>query len=480
MDQPKEKYSSRSAQVISLEKGKLPPQAVDLEEVVLGSMLIDAKGVDDVLSVTHNPAVFYKEAHQYIFEVIYNLWSQAKQVDLFTVAEGLKQKKLLDTVGGEYYLIQLTLKVSSSAHSEYHTRIILQKYIARLFIAMGNDFTEKGYDTTLDLFDLLEYGEKAFTEISEMISKGRTPLTWAQALLEVPKRVERLTNLEDGELIGVPTGLNKIDRFTGGWQKTDLIVIGARPGMGKTALIVRNMIEAAKQGYKVGFLSMEMSVIQLAIRGVSINSNYHMKQLNQTGFEHSKYFKVLNELVNEMQSLPIFIDDRPGLTIGEIKSRARTWKRKQGLDILFVDYIQLAGGTDDIRIRTGETSRGLKHIAKELDIPVIGLSQLSRGVESRGGSKRPMLHDLKEAGDIEQDADMVIFIYRPEYYGFNDYLDEGVLEDGENTELIVAKNRNGGLGTIGSWFDGNKTKFMDSRPLMYTQPEYEEDNGIDF
>jgi replicative DNA helicase len=223
---------------------------------------------------------------------------------------------------------------------------------------------------------------------------------------------------------------------------------------------------------------MEMSVIQLAIRGVAVESNYHMKQLNQTGFERAEYFTGLNNMINEMQKLPILIDDRPSLTIGEIKGRARTWKRKFGLDILFVDYIQLAGGSDDVRIRTGETSRGLKHIAKELDIPVIGLSQLSRGVESRGGSKRPMLHDLKEAGDIEQDADIVSFIYRPEYYGFMDYLDEGVLEDGENTEFIVAKNRSGGLGTIGVWFDGNKTKFMDVSPFKYTSNE--NDNGIDF
>lgn len=473
-----EKAATYSSNVISLEKGKLPPQAVDLEEVILGAMMIDAKGVDDCLSVIQHANIFYKEAHQKIFEAIYVLWEKALPIDLLTVSEQLKKQAALEITGGEFYLIQLTQKVSSAAHMEYHCRIVLQKYISRELIAVGNYLSEKGYDSTMDVLDLMDEAEKRFTNVSEIIFKGKTEMSWSQALREVAKRVEFLTNNE-GDLTGVPTGFMKLDKFFGGWQRTDFVVIGARPGMGKTALIVRNMIEAAKQGYKVGFVSMEMSIIQLATRGIAVDGPYHMKQLNQTGFEHSKYFVGLNKLIDEMQGLPIFIDDRPSLTIGDIKSKARSWKRKHGLDILFVDYIQLTGGTTDIRIRTGETSRGCKHIAKELEIPVIGLSQLTREVE-KTPHKRPALHHLKEAGDIEQDADIVAFIYRADYYGLE--VDENILDPDENTEFIVAKNRNGGVGTEGLWFEGNKTKFYDKNPFNNYPGNVSEDSddGIDF
>ena len=458
MSDKKTKYYSEPARVVSLEKGKLPPQAIDLEENVLGAMLIDKRGVDEVIEVLRSSEVFYKNSHKLIFDAINTLYQAAEPVDISTVSHTLRKKKTLEQAGGEFALVQLTQKISSSAHIEFHSMIILQKFIQREYISFGNSLIEHSYDESADVFDIMERAEMKFTKISEMISKGKSVMSWESALLEVPKRVEFLTNNE-GDLTGVPTGLKKLDRFFGGWQPSDFIVIGARPGMGKTALIVNNMIKAAESGLKVGFISMEMSIVQLATRSIAVNSNYHMRQLNQSGFEHPKYFKGLNELVHKMKSLPIFIDDRPGLTIGEIKGRARSWKRKNGLDILFVDYIQLAGGHNDIRIRTGETSRGLKHIAKELEIPVIGLSQLSRDVE-KSATKRPALHHLKEAGDIEQDADVVGFIFRPAYYGIQP--DENILEFDENTEFIVSKNRSGGLGTQGIWFEENKTKFTDS------------------
>lgn len=442
----------------TLDKGKVPPQAVDLERVVLGAMLVDTAGVDECLEVIQSPEVFYKNSHALIFEAILSLYNTAHPVDLLTVKEQLEKNKNLETVGGMMYLIGLTQEVSSSANTEYHARIILQKFISRQYIKISNRIIQKAFDPSEDVFDLQEFVDKELTALNEMITKGRSPLTWAQALHEVSKRVEFLTNNE-GDLTGIPTGLKKLDKFFGGWQPTDFIVIGARPGMGKTALIVNNMVAAAKAGYNVGFMSMEMSSIQLATRSIAVESNFHMRQLNQSGFEHPKYFNTLSAVVANMQGLPIYIDDRPSLTIGEIKQKARSWKRKQGLDILFVDYIQLAGGSPDIRIRTGETSRGLKHIAKELNIPVIGLSQLSREVE-KSATKRPALHHLKEAGDIEQDADIVAFIFRAAYYGLEP--DSAVLDPDENTEFIVPKNRNGGVGVVGSWYEENKTKFIDS------------------
>ncbi|MAM27447.1 MAG: replicative DNA helicase [Flavobacteriaceae bacterium] len=460
------------SKIVSLEKGKLPPQDVGLEVIILGGMLIDKKGVDDCLEVIKTPDVFYKDAHKNIFEAISYLYNKAEGVDIVTVSEQLKKKKLLEASGGDYYLVQLTQKVSSAAHIEFHSRIVLQKFIQREYIRFANQLLESSYDDSADVFDMMEQAEINFTKISEMINRGKSEVSWADAINEVPKRVEFLTN-NSGDVTGVTTGLVKLDKWFGGWQPTDLIVIGARPGMGKTAFTINNMIKAAQSGKVVGFMSLEMSAIQLATRGVAVNSNYHMRQLNQTGFEHPKYFKGLNDLVNVMAELPIHIDDRPGLNIGEMKAKARSWKRKYGLDILIVDYIQLADGHSDVRIRTGETSRGLKHIAKELEIPVIGLSQLSRGVETRGGSKRPLLSDLKEAGDIEQDADIVGFLYRPAYYGFE--CDYEILEQDENTEFIVAKNRNGGIGTEGIWFEENKTKFMDYSPMINR-----EDDEVDF
>lgn len=446
---------------VLIQKGKLPPQAIDLEQVILGAVLIDKRGMDAAIDVLRAPEAFYKHSHCKIFEAMLWLYKTNDPIDILTVSQRLKSMGFLDQTGGEMYLIELSQMVSSAAHIEHHCRIVLQKYFRRELIKVGGEIIQQGYDDTADVFDVLDGAEQTFTTISEMISKGKVGQSWPELLRQVADRVEFLTN-NDSDVTGITTGLAKLDKFTGGWQPTDFIVIGARPGMGKTAYVVLNALAAAKSGVPVGFVSLEMSGIQLAIRGVSVSSNFHMRQLNQTGFDKTEYFQTLNRLILQMEGLPVHIDDRPGLTIGDIKRKARSMKRRFDIGVLIVDYIQLAQGHPDIRIRTSETSQGLKHIAKELEIPVIALSQLSRDVES-SADKRPALRHLKESGAIEQDADVVAFIFRPEYYGISP--DPDVLELDENTEFIFAKHRNGGIGTVGAWYEANKTKFMDKKPF---------------
>lgn len=447
------------AKVVNLEKGKLPPQAVDLEEAVLGALMIDPRAFDELLQVFNNPEVFYRDSNKMIFEAIKQLSDASQPIDLLTVSSQLKQNNTLELVGGDYYLVGLTQKVGSSAHIEFHARIVLQMYMKRKAISVCSEIISMAYDVDTDVFQLFGYMDVETSKVNEIVDRGRIEMTYGDALDAVIKRVQMLTDSETC-LTGVDTGFNKLNKHFGGWQPTDFIVVGARPGMGKTAFVVNTMLGAAKAGNAVGFISLEMSTEQLATRSVANESNFHLNQLTKTGFDKPEYFSGLIRKVNELRGLPIFIDDRPALTIGEIKRKARLYKRKNDIKVLIIDYIQLAGSdtSEDIRIRVGKISNGLKSIAKELNITVIGLAQLSREVE-KAPMKRPSLHHLKESGDIEQDADAVCFIYRSAYYGFE--VDNEVIDEDCNTEFIVAKYRHGGVGTIGLYYDENKTKFTD-------------------
>lgn len=453
-----QRNSFQAPKVFQLEKGKVMPQAIELEEAILGAMLVDPACVDELFQVFSSEEVFYRENHKLIFRAIKTLVDNSKQIDMLTVSAELRMQGNLDLAGGDYHLIELTQKISSGAHINYHAHIVLQSFMRRKVIQIANESIEAAYDDTVDVFQLLDRMDTESAMINDVVSRGKSDMSFAEALEQVNKNVEILSNAKDGEVIGVKTGFKKLDRHFGGWQPSDFVVIGARPGMGKTAFTINTMIAAAKDGVAVGFISMEMSTIQLAIRSVAVNSNFHLNQLTKSGFDKPAYFNTLRAKIDEMKSLPIYIDERPALTIGEIKRKARLLKRKYDIKELIVDYIQLAGGDDDIRKRTGQTSQGLKALAKELQITVIGLAQLSRAVETTS-SKRPMLNHLKESGDIEQDADIVAFLFRPAYYGMEP--DESMLSDGCNTEFIVAKYRAGGLGTLGLFFDENKTKFTD-------------------
>ncbi|HET8810012.1 MAG TPA: replicative DNA helicase [Flavobacteriaceae bacterium] len=446
--------------VINLEKGKIPPQAVDLEEVVLGAMMIDKKGVDEVIDIIH-PEVFYKEAHQHIFEAIYKLFEDSQPVDLLTVSSQLKKDKKLELCGGDYYLIQLTQKVSSSAHIEFHARIILQKYIQRSLIKISNEIIEESYDESTDVFDLLDTAESKLYEVTQGNVK-RSSETAQSLVIQAKKRIEEISNKEG--LSGIPSGFDKLDKLTSGWQPSDLVIVAARPGMGKTALtlsMARNI--AVGQNIPVAFFSLEMSSVQLITRLISSETGLSSEKL-RTGNLETHEWEQLNVKVKGLEKAPLFIDDSPSLSIFDLRAKARRLASQHGIKLVVIDYLQLmtAGGSQKGGNREQEIStisRNLKALAKELNVPVIALSQLSRAVETRGGSKRPLLSDLRESGAIEQDADIVSFIYRPEYYKIDEWDDEERTPTEGQAEFIVAKHRNGGLDSIRLKFVGHLGKF---------------------
>ena len=453
-------YQVDKSTIINLEKGKIPPQAIDLEEVVLGAMMIDKKGVDEVIDIL-SPEAFYKEAHQHIFESIFQLFENSEPVDLLTVSSQLKKNQKLDLVGGDFYLISLTQKVSSSAHIEFHARIILQKYIQRSLIKISSEIIEDSYDETQDVFDLLDKAEAKLYEVTQGNIK-KSSETAQSLVIQAKKKIEEISNKEG--LSGIPTGFSKLDKLTSGWQDSDLIIVAARPGMGKTALtlsMARNI--AVDQNIPVAFFSLEMASVQLITRLISSETGLSSEKL-RTGKLEKHEWEQLNVKVKGLEKAPLFIDDTPSLSIFDLRAKARRLASQHGIKLIVIDYLQLMtacgsqkGGNREQEIST--ISRNLKALAKELSVPVIALSQLSRAVETRGGSKRPLLSDLRESGAIEQDADIVSFIYRPEYYKIDEWDDEERSPTEGQAEFIVAKHRNGGLDNIRLKFIGHLGKF---------------------
>ncbi|HET8752780.1 MAG TPA: replicative DNA helicase, partial [Salinimicrobium sp.] len=428
-----------SGNVINLEKGKIPPQAVELEEVVLGAMMIDKKGVDEIIDIL-NAEVFYKSAHQYIFEAIHKLFENSEPVDLLTVSNQLRKDQKLEKAGGDFYLVQLTQKIASSAHIEFHARVILQKYIQRSLIKISTEIIEESYDETTDVFDLLDKAESRLYEVTQGNIK-RSSETAQDLVLQAKKRIQEISNKEG--LSGIPSGFDKLDKLTSGWQPSDLVIIAARPGMGKTALtlsMARNI--AVGQNIPVAFFSLEMSSVQLITRLISSETGLPSEKL-RTGNLAKHEWEQLNVKVKGLEKAPLFIDDTPSLSIFDLRAKARRLASTHGIKLIVIDYLQLmtAGGNQKGGNREQEIStisRNLKALAKELNVPVIALSQLSRAVETRGGSKRPILSDLRESGAIEQDADIVSFIYRPEYYKVEEWDDEERSPTEGQAEFIVA------------------------------------------
>jgi len=457
---PMQGYKVDKSTIISLEKGKIPPQAIDLEEVVLGAMMIDKKGVDEVIDILSADA-FYKEAHKHIFEAIFKLFENSEPVDLLTVSSQLKKDAKLDLIGGDFYLISLTQRVSSSAHIEFHARIILQKFIQRSLIKISNEIIEEAYDETKDVFDLLDNAEAKLYEVTQGNVKKSTE-TAQSLVIQAKKKIEEISNKEG--LSGIPSGFNKLDKLTSGWQPSDLIIVAARPGMGKTALtltMARNI--AVNSNIPVAFFSLEMSSVQLITRLISSETGLSSEKL-RTGKLEKHEWEQLNVKVKTLEKAPLFIDDTPSLSIFDLRAKARRLASQYGIKLIVIDYLQLmtAGGSQKGGNREQEIStisRNLKALAKELSVPVIALSQLSRAVETRGGSKRPLLSDLRESGAIEQDADIVSFIYRPEYYKIEEWDDDERSPTEGQGEFIVAKHRNGGLDNIRLKFIGHLGKF---------------------
>ena len=456
-------YESENQQIVSLSDGKIPPQAIDLEEAVIGAMLIDEKGVNEVIDIL-SPDIFYKKSHQLIFESIQRLFRDSEPIDLLTVSADLKKNKNFEIIGGDFYLINLSQKVSSSAHIEYHSRIIQQKYIQRKLISISNEIIQKSYNESTDVLDLLDEAESKLYDIAQNNIKGSSE-TAQNLVIQAKNRIEEIGNRE-GSLSGISTGFEKLDRLTSGWQPSDLIIVAARPGMGKTALalsMARNI--SVQKKIPVAFFSLEMSSVQLITRLISAETGLSSDKL-RTGKLADHEWQQLNVKVSDLESAPLYIDDSAALTIFELRAKARRLASAHDIKLIVIDYLQLMnlGSSNKAGNREQEIStisRNLKSLAKELNIPVIALSQLSRAVETRGGTKRPILSDLRESGAIEQDADIVSFLYRPEYYGITEWDDDMKTPSEGQGEFIVAKHRNGALDSIKLKFVANLGKFED-------------------
>lgn len=455
----------------NLKKGMLPPSCVDIEVAVLGAMLNDSKGVDEALSIIAQPDIFYKESHKYIFEAIISLYNAGNPVDMLTVSSELRRLGKLELAGGDFYLIDLTQKIASAAHIEYHCRLILQKFMARQTIVFSNQIIALAYDDSTDIFALMQRWQTEFDKVQDFITTGRETMSLPEALQNLKKEIELLTaNKEEVKMVGVHTGYKRLNKYTAGYREQDLIIVAARPGMGKTAYVLKTAIENCKLGDAVGMISLEMSMPQLTARVVAIDTDFHLNQLLKKGFENPKYFTTYTEHQERMKNYPFYVDDSGATDISDVVIKAKTWKRKYGIKLLIVDYLQLMSDRSVKGNREGEISsisRRLKRLAKELNIPIIALSQLSRAVETRGSSKRPMLSDLRESGAIEQDADIVQFLYRPAYYKIeidaNDYDSsmQSLISAGADSEVIFAKYRGGATSmTMLKWI-GDKTKYVD-------------------
>ncbi len=441
--------------------GKVQPQAVPLEEAVLGAIMLDKDALPIVLDIIQVKS-FYTEAHQHIYQAMRNLFDRSQPIDLLTVTEELRKAGTLEMVGGPAYLVTLTNKIASAANIEYHARIISQKSIQRDLITVSTKIIRDAYEDTTDVFNLLDEAEQGLFNITQQnMNQGFQHM--GKIAATVMTQLEDLSQKEEG-LTGVPTGFTELDRLTSGWQKSDLIIIAARPGMGKTAFTLSLARNAAVDYEKpIAFFSLEMSNTQLVQRILSSEAEIPSSKL-RTGQLEDYEWQQLNSTIKKIGEAPIFIDDTPGINIFELRAKCRRLKMKHDVQMIIIDYLQLMTGGPENKNGNREQeismiSRSLKGLAKELDVPVIALSQLSRAVEVRGGAKRPQLSDLRESGAIEQDADIVSFIYRPEYYS--------IMEDDEGnslkgiTEIIVAKHRNGSLNTVNLKFIPQFTKFAD-------------------
>lgn len=452
----------------SIDFGRVPPQAIDLEEAVLGALMLEKDAAADAFEILIAES-FYKDEHQKIFSAIKSLFEQSKPIDILTVTEQLKNTGELEFVGGPFYISQLTSKVASAANIEFHSRIITQKYILRELIKISSETIKDCYDDTTDVLDLLDKTEKHLYKITEgNIRKDYSKME--DLIHDAIKKIEVLSKQEGG-LSGVPSGFHELDKITSGFQNSDMIILAARPGMGKTAFVLSLARNAAIDFDKpVGVFSLEMSSLQLVNRLIAAETELSAEKLKKGNLEPFEW-EQLNAKINKLSKAKIFIDDTAGLSVFELRAKCRRLKTQFNVGLIIIDYLQLmSGGSENKGNREQEIStisRSIKAIAKELDVPIIALSQLSRAVETRGGEKKPLLSDLRESGAIEQDADMVMFIYRPEYYGIHE--DEKGETTDNTAEIIIAKHRNGALAEVKLKFIKNLAKFANFDDYEFNQ-----------
>lgn len=433
---------------------KIPPQAIELEEAVIGALMLEKDAylkVSDFLAAD----MFYSEKHAVIYQACASLFNQAKPIDILTVVNELKKLNKLEIVGGPYEVTQFTQRVASSAHVEHHSRIIQEKYILRKLIELGSEVSKIAYDESANPYQIIEDFDKRILHILNIQSQRKT---LKKQLIDTRKEIE--ASAAHSGITGIPSSVSVVNGLMGGYNRTDLIIVAARPGMGKTSFALQEALFAAKNGYSVALFSLEMGDRQLIKKMLSAEADIDL-QLIKNGNLSELDWNILNNRIGSMYDLRMVIDDTPALSIHDLRRNCIKIAKNSGLDMVVVDYLQLMRGEKD---RNGNReqeissiTRGLKALAKELDVPVIALSQLSRECEKRG-DKRPLLSDLRESGSIEQDADIVQFIFRPEYYGIQE--DENGYSTLGRAEFIYAKNRNGSTGFINVGFVHQFTKFV--------------------
>jgi len=452
---------SKNAINKNLDLGKLPPQALDLEESVLGALMLEKDALTDVIDIL-KPENFYKDANKEIYKSIIDLFNESEPVDLLTVTSQLKKNGKLEYVGGSYYVTQLTTRVNSASNIEYHARIILEQSIKRQLIEVSGEVQKDAYEDTTDVFDLLDNTEQSLFDISE--SHIRKNYSQVKGLMkEAIDELQAKKTRKDG-ITGVPSGFIDLDNITSGWQPSDLVIIAGRPSMGKTAFVLSMMRNASiDHEMPIALFSLEMSSLQIVNRLISSEAELDSDKIKKGNLKDYEWQQLLHK-TDQLNNAKIFIDDTPALTILELRAKSRRLKSQHNIQCIIVDYLQLMSGeygksSGNREQEIASISRSLKAIAKELNVPVLALSQLSRAVETRGGDKRPVLSDLRESGSIEQDADMVLFIYRADRYDITED------EDGNLTagvaEVLLRKNRNGPTGKVKLKFIERYAKFAD-------------------
>ena len=433
----------KNPSVLTGDIGKIPPQAIDIEQVVLGAMMLEKEALNDTINIITKDS-FYDPRHQFIYGAMHDLFANTMPVDLITVTDRLQKNGELEAAGGVAYIAQLTNRVASSAHIEFHSRIIAEKFIKRELIKVSSEIIRDAYDETIDVFELMNKAESNLFQIAES-NMTKQASTMQNIVGQAISEIEKARNNPDG-ISGTPSGFHELDKITSGWQKSDMIVIAARPGMGKTALVL-SMARNTAVDYNMGVavFSLEMSAVQLVKRLIAGEARIDSEKLRKGNLaEHE--FQQLHSRITALSAAPIFIDDTAAISIFDFRAKCRRLKAQHDIQLVIIDYLQLmtakdGKGSGNREQEISTISRSIKEIAKELNIPIIALAQLSRSVEQRGGDKKPILSDLRESGAIEQDADIVSFIYRPDYYGIVKD-DDGNSNNGIG-EIIIAKHRNG-------------------------------------
>ncbi len=447
--------------------GHLQPQALDVEKVVLGALMID-KDAFSVISEIIRPETFYEPRHQKIFTAIQTLNMKQEPVDIMTVTNELMKEGTLDDVGGAPYVVDLTAHVASSANIEYHAKILQQKFLARQLISFASVIETKAFDQTVDVDDLMQEAEGSLFEISQ--KNMRQDYTQIDPVIRQAVDILQKASANSTGLTGIPSGYTKLDDATSGWQKSDLVIIAGRPAMGKTSFalsIAKNI--AVDYRIPIAFFSLEMNNVQLVDRLISNVCEIEGKKIMNGQLARDEWER-LDKNLAKLTGAPIYIDDTPGMSIFELRTKARRLVREKGVQIIMIDYLQLMNANGmrfgNRQEEVSTISRSLKGLAKELDIPILALSQLNRTVENREGleGKRPQLSDLRESGAIEQDADMVLFVHRPEYYHI--YEDEKGNDLKGKAQIIIAKHRKGATGDVLLTFQGQFTRFMNPEDAM--------------